>query len=49
VDQTWHLPPPLYCFLANAQDKAGHAAIRTVKQRVVSPIADLPERLHHLV
>jgi hypothetical protein len=49
VDQTGHLSPPLDCFLANAQDKAGHAAIRIRKQRVVFPIADLPRRLHHLV
>jgi hypothetical protein len=35
--------------LGQRQDKAGHAAIRTVKQWVVLPIADVPERLHHLV
>ena len=49
VDQTRHLSPPLDYFLANAQDKAGHVAIRTVKRWVVLPIADLPQRLHHLV
>jgi hypothetical protein len=35
--------------MANAQDKAGHAAIRTVKRWVVLPIADLAWRLHRVV
>jgi hypothetical protein len=39
----------LDCFLANAQDEAGHAAIRTVKRWVVLPIADLAWRLHLVV
>jgi hypothetical protein len=34
---------------ANAQDKTGHAAIRTVKRWVVLPIADLVWRLHRVV
>ena len=36
----------LDCLLTNAHDKAGHAAIRTVRRWVVLPIADLAWRLH---
>jgi hypothetical protein len=39
----------LDCFLPPARDKAGHAAIRTVKRWVVLPIADLAWRVHRVV